>query len=402
MKITDAVALLDGARVTDSGYLEANARTARTGVQAYLGIEVGRPDLSLVNVYRDETAVFSKAALETFSKLPITVDHPPVMVDATNWGDYAVGTTGDDVLRDGEFLKIGLKITDAAAVAAVQSGKRELSVGYTTMLVFEDGIAADGTPYQARQTDIRANHIAIVDRGRAGSEVRIGDGAVWGARPLADAWTIPATEKEPVMTTRTIMVDGLSVELTDKDAQIVQRAVDALARQVADANAATDAAKAAHDKAIADAAAESAKALAAKDATIADKDKALAGKDAEIDALKGQVLDAAALDKRVADRADLIAKAKMVAPKVETTGLSDAAIRKAAVALALGDAAITGKADAYIDARFDILVEDRAKADPVAAAALAAPATPIVDTRDSAHAAMVARMVDAYQQEAKH
>jgi hypothetical protein len=50
-----------------------------------------------------------------------------------------------------------------------------------------------------------------------------------------------------------------------------------------------------------------------------------------------------------------------VAKDIKTEGLSDAAIRKAAVTAALGDAAVAGKAEAYIDARFDILVEDAAK-----------------------------------------
>lgn len=138
MHITDKVSLGD-TRLNDSGYLEAFALTARTGIQQYLGVEVGRPDLKLVNVYRDEKEVFSKRSLDSFSKIPMTNDHPGQPVTAANWKQVAVGTTGDEVLRDGEYLKIGLKITDGDAVAAVQAGKRELSVGYSCELVWEDG-----------------------------------------------------------------------------------------------------------------------------------------------------------------------------------------------------------------------------------------------------------------------
>src|SRR5690606_4151888 len=106
MKITDSVMLRD-ARVSDAGYLEANARIARIGVQQYLGSEVGKPELPVVNVFRDEAEVFSKASLDTFSKIPVTNDHPAEAVTASNWRDLAVGTTGDEVLRDGEYLKIG-------------------------------------------------------------------------------------------------------------------------------------------------------------------------------------------------------------------------------------------------------------------------------------------------------
>lgn len=383
MKLTDGVAL-DGARLVDSGYLEANARTARTGVQQYLGREVGRPDLDIVNVYRAEDQVFSKASLETFSKLPLTNDHPAEQVTADNWRRLAVGVTGDEVLRDGDFLKIGLKITDAAMVKAVQAGKRDLSVGYTTELIWEDGVAPDGTPYQARQTAIIANHIAIVAKGRAGAEVRIGDGAgSWGASPV--------TVGDRSMTTRTILIDGLSVELTDKDAQIVERTISNLTKSLADANAkATTDAKEMADK--------HAKEIEAKDAEIKDKDKALAKAEAERDDFKAKVLTDAALDKRVAERSALLASAKAIAPKAALDGLGDAAIRKAAVVAALGDAAVADKAEAYIDARFDILVEGL-KADPIKAALLSAP-PPTGDAAagaTAAQAAMTAALTDAWK-----
>lgn len=180
---TDAVSLGD-VRVSDGGYLEAFASTARTGVQQYLGIEMGRPDLGTVNVYRDEADVFSHASLHSFAKIPVTVDHPPTGVSATNWKQVAVGTTGEEVLRDGERLKIGLKIMDQAAIQAVQGGKRELSVGYRTEIVWGDGVAPDGTPYQAKQTQIVADHIAIVTAGRAGVQCRIGDS--WTASDAHD------------------------------------------------------------------------------------------------------------------------------------------------------------------------------------------------------------------------
>lgn len=342
MKITDSVTLLGDARVSDEGYLEANARTARTGVQLYEGRSVGRPGTPIVAVYRDESEVFAKRSLDTFSKLPVTVNHPAEKVTADNWRDHAVGVTGDEVLRDGEFLKIGLKITDAAAVRAIRGGKRQLSVGYDTVLVFEDGIAPDGTAYQARQTNIIANHIAIVDEGRAGPEVRIGDDAApWGASPIGDAALNPETAKRGSrsMTTRTIMVDGLSVDLTDQHAQIVQRTIDALNKQVADAAAATTSATAAHATAIA---AKDAT-IATKDTELATKDGQLAAKDDEIEKLKGDALTADALDKLVASRAALLAKAVHLAPKASFAGLTDAAIRSAVVAAVLGDAAIAGE-----------------------------------------------------------
>ena len=137
---------------------------------------------------------------------------------------------------------------------------------------------------------------------------------------------------------RAVVVDGLSVNTTDEGAL----AIDKLQTAVADAQKKTADAEA---KAVTD---------------MVEKDKAAAKLQAEVDDLKGKVLDDAALDKRVQDRAELVGKAKAIAKDLETTGVSDAEIRKATVAAKLGDAAIKDKSEAYIDARFDILSEDSA------------------------------------------
>ena len=351
MKMTDA-ATLGAVRITDEGYLVANVRTARIGTQDYLGEELDRPDLDTVTVYRDEAEVFRKASLQTFGLLPVTDDHPADLVTADTARTVSVGTTNEEVLRDGEYLRIGIKLTDAATIRKVQDGKRELSVGYVSELVWGDGFAPDGTAYQARQTNIVGNHIAIVAAGRAGPLARIGDGQPvtvnggtdrksWGASP------IPQTDqKEAEMpdTLRKIMVDGLQVEVTDAAAVAIEK----LQLQIADAATVNSAA------------------AAASMAEMAKKDGELAAKDAKIAEMAKSILSDADLDAKVAARADLIGKAKAIAKDVATTGLSDADIRKAAVVAVLGDAAITGKSEAYVDARFDILSEDAAKGDTVA------------------------------------
>ena len=141
---------------------------------------------------------------------------------------------------------------------------------------------------------------------------------------------------------RKVLVDGLQVETTEAGEQAIVK----LTKQVSDAKSETATLISDH-----------AKAVAAKDAEIAKKD-------AEIDSLKGKVMDAAALDAAVVARADLISKAKAVADQ-DYTGKTEAEIRKMAVAKKFGDAAVADKADAYIEARFDIAVADSVKPDPV-------------------------------------
>lgn len=359
-------ASLTGTKRTADGYLTTVARSVRTGVQLYAGSEVGRPDLATVNVYRPASEVHSRDALQSFSHAPVTMNHPAVAVTADNWKDLAVGevSTAAQVDESG-WVALPLILKDSAAITAVESGKRELSAGYTCELVWGDGVAPDGTPYQATQTNIRINHLAVVDAARAGHEARIGDN--WGVSPIS---TQPKQESRTMTDTRTVLVDGLSVVTTDAGAQAIAKLqADAAARQTA------------HNAA-----------LAAKDAELADRDTKLAKAEAERDAALGKVLDDAAIDARVAARGDLVARVKVLAPSVVADGKSDLDVKRAV--LAERKINLDGKSDAYIEARFDTLVEDADGADKTADAL--AGRTSKAAVGDSAAAATDARqaMID--------
>jgi hypothetical protein len=294
-----------------------------------------KPEMPFVRVYRPASEVFSKDAMTSVAHKPMTNDHPADGVSADTWKRDAIGQMGDEITKDGEFVRVPLVMMDGAAIKDYEAGKRELSLGYKADIEWTGGFTDGGEEYDAIQRNIRVNHVALVDQGRANQEFRIGDSANhWGARPTTrstDDRTHSMTDK-----LRTVVVDGLSVTITDEGAL----AIDKLQTAVADAQKKTVAAEA---KAVTD---------------MAEKDKAAAKLQAEIDDLKGKVMDEAALDKRVQDRAELIGKAKLIAKDLDTTGVSDAGIRKATVAAKLGDAAIKDKSEAYIDARFDILTED--------------------------------------------
>jgi len=355
MQFNDRAAI-NGFRKTADGYLVGDVLCARTGTQQYRASELGLTGDAIVTVYRPESAVFAKDSLATYAGKPVTLGHPPVMVTADNWKEYAGGAVGADIARDGEFVRVPTVLMDATIIRAVEDGTREVSMGYTTPVEMVDGIAPDGTPYQAVQTGpIRINHLAVVPKARGGDKLRIGDSASnWGASPINDT----ESKGGQMADLRKIMVDGLQVETTDAGAA----AIDKLTKALADAVAAKDVSDAAATKAAADLAA----AEAAKDAAIAKADAAVVTGDA--------------LDKLVADRADLISRAKLVAKDIDMVGMSDAAIRKAAVVAALGDAAVAEKSDAYIDARFDILAEDAAKGDPIKDAKLEPKKVADIDT----------------------
>lgn len=123
------------------------------------------------------------------------------------------------------------------------------------------------------------------------------------------------------MPTKTITIDGIEIEVSDQAAEIMTT----LRQQLADAEIAYQ--------------------------------KAIAIRDAELDALKAELPTDTEIDRRSEARADLIGLAKAIAGSVKTSGLCDAAIRKAVVVAKVGESAVEGRSDAYIDARFDMLAE---------------------------------------------
>lgn len=353
VQLFDRVAL-EGVRITADGYLTATAPVARTGIQLYAGYEIdpdnkhGLRDKATVRVNRPKAEVFSDATLRSFAHRPVTNDHPPVLVDSTNWKQYSIGQTGDEVdARDGKFVRVPLCVMDQATIEDYKAGKKELSMGYQTALDFTPGVNDDGEAYDVSQTDMRMNHLAIVRRARGGAELKIGDNQQ-GDRPMTD-------------NTRTVVVDGISIETTRQGAEMISRLQSLLS------DAATG-----HERVVATMQAQ----LDAANTTIATRDAAL-------EAANARVLDAAALDAAVIARGDLISAAKSIDSTVATDGLGAEAIRLAVVTKVLGDAAIKDKPQSYIDARFDILAED-AKAGKVADSALSDAGTKPTNLSDAA------------------
>ncbi|SFV11435.1 hypothetical protein SAMN02799631_05271 [Methylobacterium sp. 174MFSha1.1] len=313
-----------GARPLGNGALVVQARAARAGnVQVYRGDEVARPDLPQVRIYRDPDEIFREESLRSFGHKPVTLDHPPEAVTPRTWRGVARGHVGDEVVRDGAYVRIPMLLADSAAIAAVQAGRREISVGYTCDLDWTPGTAPDGAPYDARQTRIVVDHVAIVAQGRAGPECRIGD--------------------------------------TD------------LTRRLAEAEARAQAAE-----------------------------TALAERDGEVAALRARVPDTAALDALAAARGALVTEARRIlGDAFDPAGLDPEAIRRAAVARALGEAEAAAMSAAAIEGAFRVAVADPRRTAPPPAPDPLRDAlrhrTADARTPEAAHAAMVETLRNAWK-----
>ncbi|MET0375656.1 MAG: DUF2213 domain-containing protein [Rhizorhabdus sp.] len=342
---------LDAPKRTKDGFLAVRARAARTGVYEYAGAELDPDnahnlrDMPVVKVLRDDGVVFDANSARSFIGKPVTDDHPTEAVTSENWREHARGTVMG-AIRDGEYLAFDLLLTDAAAISKVEKGKRELSNGYSADLEFGSFTAADGTVCQARQTSIAGNHVALVDKGRAGSACAIKD-AQCSRIDLRDISSTlehevydllnPTTPKEKERhMPHTLIVDGLQVPNVSDEAKT---AIEKLLGSVQSLTDAASQTQAAHDKA-----------LGLKDAEIAD--------------MKAKVLSDSQIDALIDAKAEVTAKVNSVLGDAlgNLKGKSVADIRRMAVAKKFGDAAVADKSDDYVEARFDAMTADAPKA----------------------------------------
>lgn len=311
-------------RTTADGYKVAEVPVARTGIQDYAGREVGRPDMPVVRMYRPPDAVFADSYLRSIAHKPVTDDHPASDVNSGNWKDLAAGYTGDSIRKDeaNGLIYVPLLFADQAVIDKLEAGKREVSCGYTCEVEWTAGVTDSGEEYDAIQRPQALNHVALVQKGRAGYSCRVGDN--WS--PIAD--------KEPVVGTKTITYDGLPVEVTDAAEAVINKVVGQLA--AADAK------------------------VVARDATIVERDASIVAKDAEIVRLKTDLADAAITPAKLADAArsyaTTMAKAKAAGATV-TDSMSEADAHKAVVTAKMGDAAKDYTADQFALA-FTVLTKD--------------------------------------------
>lgn len=161
----------------DSGFMRAIGICARSGIQEYLGYELGLSGdqaNEVFNVYRPKDEVV--ASLSSYNGAIVTDDHPfsgLVVTDESR--ELTMGNTSQayGFERDGIYYVIAkVTITDPDLIQKVKEGKRELSAGYSRDLVEESG-EFNGTPYQFVQRNIKANHVAIVQEGRCGNACKI-------------------------------------------------------------------------------------------------------------------------------------------------------------------------------------------------------------------------------------
>lgn len=316
---------------TDEGYIRANAVATRTGVFLYQN-----PDGTIRRELRHPDDVFSKESLDSLKMIPVTNGHPEAMlVNAENAKDLSIGNTGEEITIDGAHLMTTLVITHKDGVDSVDAGRKELSLGYMLELEKAEG-EYNGERYDYRQRNIRYNHLAIVDRARAGSAASLNIDS-------SDAMQIDAAENQPnpteenEMPTIKVTLDGIQYDAAPEVANALSKAnsrADALESKLKEAADGLEKAKADMSK------------LEAERDTL----KEQAEKNADGDSIKAAVRE----------RLDLERKAAKILngdDAKEIANMDDREIKEKCIEAKFPKAALDGKDDSYIDARFDSVSE---------------------------------------------
>lgn len=174
MKYYTPTKLSENMHVTPEGYLVCvGVPITRTG-----GLTYGEGETPLetdadgkILIYRDAENVFHADTMASFEGKPVTINHPQDFISPENWSYLAKGTVQNVRPAEGDdpqHLIADLLITDKMAIQLVKNGLREVSCGYEA----EYTQTGEG---EGKQTKIIGNHIALVQRGRAGREFRIND-----------------------------------------------------------------------------------------------------------------------------------------------------------------------------------------------------------------------------------
>lgn len=164
---------------TPEGYLIDNPILTRVGI-----FEYHNADGTVRRELRLPEEVFAAESLASYKGKPVILTHEAGLVNTDNVQQEHIGTVLSEGVQDGENVRAQIVIHDAESL---DYGLRELSLGYTQTPDETPGVW-NGQPYDAIQRNIQINHLALVEKARAGEQARLNiDGEEQGGNQMSKA-----------------------------------------------------------------------------------------------------------------------------------------------------------------------------------------------------------------------
>lgn len=338
----DAIRMLSNKIDPHTGFLHSKVVICRSGIQEYLGREIGltgNDALKMFNVLRHPDDVTSKESLATYKNLVVTDDHPREgWINTDNIKQLQRGQLSEteiDTTQDEVHIFGVMTITDLDLIEKAMNGKVEVSLGYARDLIAEDGVY-NGIPYKYKYTNIIANHLSIVDRGRCGATCAI-------VNDKKNVIILDENQKNEGVLVK-IMINGVEFEVSEEVAKAIEAERAAKTKETEDMEEGmekkVEEVETANDKLTAKVDDLEAKLKTTNDSKLSDTD----------------------LNKIVSERASLISFAMSIVGDAMPEDTSPRVIKKAVVEKHF-NISVDGKSDAYIDARFEMVQEDQTSYD---------------------------------------
>ena len=163
----------------DNGHLIVDSTViTKAAVNPYYGKEIpdyeslGLDPEKIYNMLRDPIEL--EKGMHTLGEKQLLIKHIFVSADEPQKESIA-GTIGSNLEMVGNDVKGSLTVWDKEAINLIESGKlAELSASYFYDPVMKSG-TFNGQPYDGIMTNIRGNHVALVERGRIGRDALVAD-----------------------------------------------------------------------------------------------------------------------------------------------------------------------------------------------------------------------------------
>jgi len=331
--------------VLPNGFISITANLTRTGIFTYRHI---MPDgtSKLIKQLRIEEEVFSDETMASLSGLPITNNHPSELVSPENASDFIIGMASDNPKRvrapmqgDSEaYVQQKLTIFDDNVIVMVKNKEKgEMSLGYQCKLDFTPGVYK-GSNYDCIQREIRYNHGSLVDQARGGPSCKIMlDGAEVILDGISDDEITINQGKEHSV--KIFKLNGMEYQVEDD----VFGVLTSLSENLDTAESLVKSNKAELEK---------------KTAVCDDQES-------QIKVFKDSADDKEAFNKAVKSRVELEGSGhKVLGAEIALDGLTDREIKEKIIEKTRPGTNLDGKSDDYVNARFEISLED--SADPKA------------------------------------
>lgn len=325
---------LGKAELHKDGYIHADAIVTRTGIFNYQN-----SDGTTRRELRHPDDVFDADSINSMKMIPMTNGHPQGrLVNSQNVSELQIGHVGENIRVSGKHVIAPIAVTHDSGIKAVKNGKKQLSLGYTADIDNTPGVY-DGMSYDARQRNIKYNHLAIVDVARAGQSARIN-------LDSADAIQIDSEnrfnndEDTLKMSLSRVVVDSVGYEAPAEVVNALNKAEKNIVAEKARADGLEHTVKTLHNEI---------ESLKGERDTLKDRCDSLEKAD-----------HSAAIKKAAKERASLIDNAnKILHPEdiAKLDEMDDLDIKKEVIKKLMPSAKLDGQSEVYISARYDSAVD---------------------------------------------